>query len=165
MTRMHKQRSIVAAAFVLLAMLGSGCSFIRNDDLNQAAFAGDQKNCEVLLSKGAIVHGAGMHGMRPIMSAAEGGNLETVRFLVAKGADVNAHNASGSALMWAVEADNAEMVRFLLLNGAESSWTNALGETALDFARRKQATEIIRLLEKDHTKAEHVSGGNGGRLR
>ena len=162
---MHKQRPIVAVAFALMGMLGPGCSFIRNDDLNQAALAGDQARCEVLLSKGANVNGAGMHGMRPVMSAAEGGNLQTVRFLVAKGADVNAHNESGSALMWAVDADNAEMVRFLILNGAEPTWTNALGETALDFARTKQATDLIRLLEKENTKAEHASGGNGGQRR
>lgn len=149
---MHKQRPIVAVAFVLIAVLASGCSFIRNDDLNQAALAGDQVRCEVLLSKGANVNGAGMHGMRPIMSAAEGGNLQTVRLLVAKGADVNAHNESGSALMWAVDADNTEIVRFLISNGAEPTWTNALGETALDFARRKQATDLIRLLEKEPSR-------------
>ena len=151
---MDRQRSRFAVTAVLIGVLASGCSFSKNDELNRAALAGDQARCEVLLSRGANVNGAGMHGMRPVMSAAEGGHLQMVRFLVANGADVNAHNVSGSALMCAVDSDHAEMVRFLILNGAELTWTNSLGETALDHARRRQAADLIGLLEKEPAKDE-----------
>jgi len=80
------------------------------------------------------------------MSAARGGSLETVKYLVSKGADVNAHNDSGSALMWAVDSHNEQIVEFLLKNGADTTWTNSLGQTALDFAREKKATNLVGIL-------------------
>ena len=95
-----------------------------------------------------------MHAMKQIMSAAKGAHLETVEYLASRGADVNAHNDSGSALMWAVESGNEEIVQFLLVSGTNVRWTNALGETALDFARTKKANNMIRILETWPKKAE-----------
>ena len=83
--------------------------------------------------------------MKPIMSAAKGGNLEVVKLLASKGADVNAHNQSGSALMWAVNSGNADVVKFLLMKGAEPGGTNCLGETALDFARATPGRPVVFL--------------------
>ena len=146
--------------FALAGVLASGCRFIKNDDLNQAALAGDRARCEALLTKGASVNGAGMHAMRPIMSAAKSGSLETVRFLVSKGADVNAHNDSGSALMWAVDSGNEELLRFLLMKGADAAWTNALGHTARDFAVEKKSSNMARILETWPTRAELNGAAN-----
>jgi len=159
MALLHKVMSCKAIIMLpitaLVAVLVSGCAFIKHDELNQAALAGDQARCAELLGKGANVNGMGMHGMKPIMSAAEGGDFETVKYLISKGADVNAHNNSGSVLMWAIEADEPRIVRLLLMNGADSAWKSPLGQTALDFARDKQATESINLLE---TALRNASG-------
>lgn len=144
-----------------IALLAVACKFVRNDNLNQAALAGDRARCEVLLSKGAKVNGAGMHAMTPIMSAAKGGSLETVQYLVSSGADVNAHNDSGSALMWSVGSGNESIVRFLLMNGAKAGWTNALGRTALDFAREKKATNLVHVLETWDPKGEPNDSAHG----
>src|SRR5579871_2433366 len=97
-----------------MAVLTAGCALVKNDDLNRAALAGDRARCEILLGRAANVNGAGMHDMKPIMSAAKGGSLETTRLLLSKGADVNAHNDSGSALMWAVDSGNEELLSFLV---------------------------------------------------
>ena len=102
---------------------------------------------EAAKKKGVDVNATGMHAMKPIMSAAEGGDLETVKYLASKGADVNAHNNSGSALMWAIEADEPRIVEFLLMNGADPTWRNSLGRTALDLAMEKQAKGMIDLIE------------------
>ena len=112
------------------------------------------------MGRGAKVNGPGMHGMKPIMSAAKGGSLETVRYLVSEGADVNAHNDSGSALMWAVDSRNEAVVRFLLTRGANPRWTNSLGDTAVDFARRKGLTNMTEILEMRAVKGEAGSGAN-----
>jgi len=151
---------IFIGSFALAGVLASGCRFLKNDELNQAALAGDQARCEALLIKGASVNGAGMHDMKPIMSAAKSGSLETVRFLVSKGGDVNAHNASGSALMWAVESGNEELLRFLLMKGADATWTNALGLTARDFAAEKNSSAMVRILETWTTEAEPKGTAN-----
>jgi len=144
---MRSQIQIILGTVALAGVLGFGCRFVRNDDLNQAALAGDKGRCETLLTKGANVNGSGMHDMKPIMSAAKSGNLDTVRFLVSKGGDVNAHNDSGSALMWAVDSGNEELLRFLLMMGADTGWTNALGLTARDFAAEQKSSNMVRILE------------------
>jgi ankyrin repeat protein len=133
---------------VLVTAIGwAGCRFVRNDELNQAALAGNSKRTMDLLTKGANVNGRGMHSATPIMSAARGGHLTLVKQLIAQGADVNSHNDSGSTLMWAVDSGNEELVSYLLQNGADFRWTNALGSTALDFAREQKKTNIVRTLE------------------
>jgi ankyrin repeat protein len=160
---MRAKPIILAACILAVAAavtFGFGRNFVRNDNLNQAALAGDIHQCDNLLSKGANVNGAGTHAMKPIMSAAKDAHLETVKYLVSRGADVNAHNDSGSALMWAVDSGNEEIVQFLLLSGTNVRWTNALGETALDFARTKKANNMIRILETWPKKAEPDGAAN-----
>ena len=153
-------KHFLASAIVAAGLFTAGCTFVKNDNLNQAARAGDRARCQALLRKGAHVNGVGINDMKPIMSGARGGNLETVRYLVSKGADVNAHNDSGSALMWAVDSGNEELVRYLLVSGADAGWTNALGNTVVDFARRKGATNMIPILEKQALKAESDGAAN-----
>jgi uncharacterized protein len=154
---MRSQIQMFIGTIALTGVLGLGCRFARNDDLNQAALAGDKRRCEALLTKGANVNGAGMHDMKPIMSAAKSGSLDTVRFLVSKGADINAHNDSSSALMWAVDSGNEELLRFLLMKGADTGWTNALGHTARDFAAEKKYSNMVRILETWPARAEGLS--------
>ncbi len=151
---MRDQRIMTVATIALAGALASGCSFVKNDDLNQAALAGDRSRCEALLKKGANVNGAGMHGMKPIMSAAKGGSLETTSYLVANGADVNSHNDSGSALRWAVHSGNEELLKFLLMKGADTSWTSADGETVLDFAAKMRKTNLVAVLQTWPKRAE-----------
>lgn len=144
-------RTKIGITLLILAIVAIGppaYRLIRNDKLNQAARAGDSGRVTELLNEGVSVNGRGMHGMTPIMSAAEGGHLEVVKLLVTKGADVNGHNSSGSALMWAVDSGNEEVVRCLLQNGADVRWESELGDSALSFAREKKRTNIVRILEE-----------------
>ena len=157
---MRSPSIFLASAIVAAGLFTAGCKFVTNDNLNQAALAGDRARCEALLRKGADVNGAGMHDMKPIMSGARGGNLETVRYLVSKGADVNAHTDSGSALMWAVDSGNEDLVRYLLVSGADAGWTNALGNTVVVFARQEGATNMIPILETRPLKAEPDGAAN-----
>ena len=139
--------AVLAITITVITITRAGLRFIRSDSLNQAARAGDFIRTSELLREGVAVNGQGMHAMTPIMCAAEGGHFEIVRLLIAHGADVNSHNASGSALMWAVDSGNAELVHYLLKCGADARWKNALQSTALDLAEDQSRTEISRILQ------------------
>lgn len=138
-------------------LVGATCffTFTTNDDLNAAARLGDLNGCKKLVSEGADPNGRGMHAMLPIMSAAGGGHLEVVEYLISVGADSNGHNESGSALMWAVDSQNEDVVRFLMRQGSNVNWLNHRGESALDQAIEKGGTNIIKILRDSTTLAEH----------
>ena len=71
-------------------------------------------------------------GMTPLMLAAEAGDLEPVKALVAKGALVNTRSAHGwTPLMYAARRGNVEMVRFLLEHGASVNIRDMDGRTPL----------------------------------
>ncbi|MEQ8954447.1 MAG: ankyrin repeat domain-containing protein, partial [Gammaproteobacteria bacterium] len=70
-------------------------------------------------------------GNTPLIFAARSGDLESARFIVEAGADVNALSAFGtSALIMAVHGGNAELVNYLLQQGADVD-SAASGHTAL----------------------------------
>jgi len=136
---------------VLLSILGlGGCSLYRvilNDQLNSEARAGNLQSMQTLLRQGANVEGRSIHFKTPLMSAAEGGNGNAVLFLLAHGADVNAHNGSGSVLMWAVASGNVGVVRTLLFHGADVNWRSDLGDTALQTAKESKQPAIAKMLQ------------------
>jgi len=70
---------------------------------------------QVLLQAGAHPTGA------ILMTAARTGNAETVRMLIARGADANARESSlgETALMWAAAENHPEAVRALIEHGAD----------------------------------------------
>ena len=121
--------------------------FIQAERLNQAAFAGDVNRLRQILDSGAPIDGKGMHGMRPLMTACEAGNLEAAKFLVDQGASVDGHNSAGSALMWAVESGSVEIVEFLILHNVNVRWKSSAGVDAIAIARRKGDDRMIELLQ------------------
>ena len=69
-----------------------------------------------LLDGGANPNVALEEGETPLMAAARAGNLEVVKLLAARGADVNAaeHLRGQTALMWAAANERPEVVRTLV---------------------------------------------------
>ena len=79
-------------------------------------------------------------GGTPLMYAARGGRTDTIRLLVAWGADVNDRDLRGrTAIVWALEGEGGEdTVRFLLQKGAKASvWTDQ-GTPAINIAVEKK---------------------------
>lgn len=105
------------------------------------------QSVQTLLRQGASIDGRSIHFKTPLMSAAEGGNGNVVLFLLAHGADVNAHNGSGSVLMWAAASGNAGVVRTLLTQGADVNWRSDSGGTALQTARDYKQPAIAKMLQ------------------
>jgi ankyrin repeat protein/rubrerythrin len=109
---------------------------------------GNTKLIPPLLQKGANINARSeKHRRTPLMLAAFGGHVDTVRLLLEKGADVNAKEAVvGTALTDASNAGRLEVVRLLLEKGADVNAKNKDGGTALTAASCTGHLEVVRLL-------------------
>jgi ankyrin repeat protein len=80
------------------------------------------------------------------MSAASGGDLNTVQKLVSQGIDVNVRDIDGeSAIGAAAGAGQKDVARYLLSAGADINGTDEIG-TPLHWAARKGQTDMARFL-------------------
>jgi ankyrin repeat protein len=88
-------------------------------------------------------------GATPLMHAAAFGNLQTLKLLIEKGADVNARNqANASALLWCVR--DPEKARLLIEKGADVNAQSKQGRTPLMIAALSQgnSSTVALLLDK-----------------
>nr|XP_033336892.1 uncharacterized protein LOC117226539 [Megalopta genalis] len=89
-------------------------------------------------------------GKSILQRAAQLGNLEMVKFLVKKGADVNAKtNNEISALRFAIGVGDWKIVKFLVDNGANVNDRTSNGYSVLHFAVGKGRLRIVRFLVKN----------------
>lgn len=127
---MHRAVQLVLA--VVLSALGAASSeaTVLEHPLFQAVRKRDAALLDALLREGTPVNVVDASGTTPLMIAARDGDLESVRLLLAHGADVSAANRIGAtALLWA--AGEPEKVRLLLAAGASPATRSALGNTPL----------------------------------
>jgi ankyrin repeat protein len=106
--------------------------------LGLAAFFGHASTVRVLLDRGADHAIAARNDIKvqPLHAAVAGRNVEAVRLLLERGADVNARQQVGyTPLMGAASAGREDMVQLLLDRGADPSLTNDDGKTAAAIAR------------------------------
>ena len=104
-----------------------------------------------LLRQGADPNEGRFGGLPPVILAAARQDLELVRLMVARGADPNARDRSGStALMWGAfnDSGDAAMVEALIALGADPLASNKAGETALSWALRRGETAAVATLRK-----------------
>ena len=104
----------------------------------------------------------------PLMMAAIKGNVEAVRKLIARDADVNktgwaplhyAASPNGTTpLMMAAQYGSAEMVKLLLDEGADPTLKNQLGLTAVNFAQRVSRSELAAQLSAAIRKRQPNAG-------
>ena len=137
---------------------------VQGERLVAAAVAGDEETIKSLLSRQdakSFLDYRDENGRTAMMWAADNGRTETVKLLLDKGADPNAHNAYGwTALMLAAGRGNTEAVRLLLDKGAYSNVQNAYGRTGLIVATDAGRTEVVKLLLDSRTdpNVKTVSG-------
>ena len=87
-----------------------------------------------------------------LFSAAQRGEIEEVKRLLAEGVDVNSRTRyGGTPLAFAVDKGNVELVEVLLAAGADVNAKDNRQLTSLDLARKRtdrRAAAVIELLEK-----------------
>lgn len=120
-----------------------------------ARSANSHRTVSLLLARGADAKATNHFGSTALMAAAAGGDNQSVRLLLKRGADVNAQPAADetgfvlgggrTALMWAAFRGNVSMVRLLIEAGAEVNTVTGLG-TALTQAAWADRTEVARTL-------------------
>lgn len=113
------------------------------------------KNLEVfeyLLEQGNLnINSVGYLGMTALsLASIEYGNLEMIKYLLEKGADINVKNEDGStALMTASMYGNLEIIKYLIENGADINAKDNDGSTALIYASKWGNLETVEYLVKN----------------
>jgi hypothetical protein len=117
-----------------------------------AALGNNTEAVQRLLDGGASPNdGRFIGGRTPIFFAIMHGNRAMTEAMIAKGADINFADASGSTpLMWAAYDENGDpaLVERLLALGADPNVKNKTGDSALTWALRRGYTPVVEALKK-----------------
>lgn len=145
-------RCLAVGLFLSAALLVSGCM----SAMNKAARSGDTKTLQKLIAAGHNVdeeqvggYEGGVIPSSPLSIACSHQSLDSVKFLLSKGANPNYADRDGvtplMALAWNGRVDIAKL---LIAAGANPDQTDNQGRTALDRARiAAQSAALIRYLE------------------
>lgn len=116
--------------------------------LNRAAESGNIQNLEKLLSLNVWVDFYSKDGQSALLKAVKARKVDSVEFLISKGADVNLQDSNGdtSLHLLASSSNSTELIEILLKNKARGDLKNNAGETALMKAISAKNTKAIKLL-------------------
>ena len=104
----------------------------------------------VLVDRGARIN---LAGWNPLIYAAWQGRTHVVKYLLEKGAEIDALSPNGiSALMMAARGGHFETVKLLLWEVADPNIKGDSGSTALAWALKAGNTDIADLLRKAGAK-------------
>ncbi|WP_341222270.1 ankyrin repeat domain-containing protein [Polaribacter atrinae] len=101
-----------------------------------------------LIHHNANVNQRDAKGNTALLGVAFKGNVEIAELLLKNNANINAQNNLGyTSLIFATIYNQPKMVAFLLQQNADSSLKDKENKSALEYAKEKDFTEIISLLE------------------
>ncbi|HXD30500.1 MAG TPA: ankyrin repeat domain-containing protein [Pyrinomonadaceae bacterium] len=125
-----------------------------NDKLFDAVRAGDATAVTALLDKGADVNAKFRYGMTALFKAAERGNLEVTKILLARGVDVKVKDTfyGANALSWAVQNEHNEVVKEILAKDPDS-----VDEVLLDGTRGDSVQLVEIALAQGGAKPETLT--------
>ena len=142
-------------------LLARGADFRRPSLSGDTALRAATRNGHRELAEFLIELGADVNQGQPILGAAFRNDLEMVKLLLGKGADVNAIDKTGrSALRMVARDEYEEMMRLLLAHGANVNLPTIYGETSLMLAAESGHEKTIRLLLA-HGADIHAKDKNG----
>lgn len=133
-------------------LLANGAKIADTANLARLAAFGHCRECLAIALEGGATANGKPRSRSALQDAAAFADVEMVRSLIAKGADVNAADGRGyTALMRAAlsyEPTATQVVELLLASGANPAPKNETGDTALSFALRFGETPVAALLRK-----------------
>ena len=108
-------------------------------------------NVKMISRFGGDVNASDKDGVTALMFAARAGNVEIVKYLVSRGAYVNAKRKEEpfmgkTVLMYAAESGNIETVKYLVSLGADVKAKTNKGTTVLMFAAQSGNIETVKYL-------------------
>ena len=128
-----------------------------NTAFSLATFGAHLEIADVLLQHGADLGAADPYGITPLLAAATLGNEEVLRYLVGKGAKVNAitqlEYGGSTALTSAASVGQVGSVKTLLELGADPRLKMKDGGTALSHAQQSKNEEVVALIQAALAKA------------
>ena len=131
-------------------LLAQGADVNATDEYGRTPLhlADDPKIAEMLLAKGASLNAPDNTGNTPLHIAAVYGNVEVMKLLIVKGAEVNARApVSGwTPLHSAALQGQLEAAKVLLAAGADPNAKASLGDTPLHFGAMKGYDQLVALL-------------------
>lgn len=139
-------------------LMAGGADVNAKDSISDSAFlyAGAEGLNEILklaIGHGADVSSTNRYGGTALIPACEHGHVETVGLLLAAGVEVDhVNNLGWTCLLEAVILGDGgpahqEVIAMALAAGANPGLGDADGTTALEHARKKQQSAVVRLLE------------------
>jgi len=137
------KKIIIGMVIILLTVL-----FVLASDIHQAAKEGDLAKVKALLEKNEdLAEAKNKKGETPLHSAASGGQLEVVKFLVSKGVDINLKENNGAtALHLACYYGHRDAVEWLIDHGADKDVGDGDGSTPIFWAVHGGHKNIVELL-------------------
>jgi ankyrin repeat protein len=118
----------------------------QNPELIEAAQKGDLKRVQDLLNKGADVETKNNDGITPLMVAAFNNQLEIMKLLLERDADVNVMANGVSLLMVCSTMGQTPVVKLLLEWEADANAKDSSGVTSLMAASYEGHFDVVRLL-------------------
>ena len=125
---------------------------LKETPLMIAIFLKDNDVAKKLIARGAAVNNP--KNWSPLHYAATSGNKEMVKYLISKGADVNARTLRGiTPLYMAAREADADTVKLLLHAGARKDYCTNDELAPYDIAKQRgNSTEVQNLLKYDHCR-------------
>jgi uncharacterized protein len=145
---------------ILAAAVMAGCSTPDDDALFKAIHAKDTKLVERILAKGNVTLDPPQQTNqvnKPLAYAAAYGNLEIVKLVLARGADIDGQVAYGDVpLIKAAEHGNREIIEYLLEQCADVNRPNAFGISPFIGFCAGDDTELVKFALKHGGKVNEA---------
>jgi hypothetical protein len=140
---MRKILSVMGVSFLLCAC--------QPGNLNHQIATGNDESAKAMIQQGQGINALDFNGT-PLCAAASVNNVEMTKYLIARGADINAGNEDGylskSPLHSAAGAGAVDVAKLLLANGADTLTRNRENLTPLETAQAEGQVEMVELLSE-----------------
>lgn len=119
----------------------------------------DMDLVRLLIDNGADINDFDEEGVSIFEMAVTYDNLEMVKYMIAKGIDVNQtkRKSQFTPLMAATCYGRIEVAKLLIENGANKNAVDSKGISVVDFARKMNKKSILKLLDYDENDPKNTS--------